>query len=435
MKKSTGFLASLLCLLPLSSCVGYNMVFSSQDSIPSSSLPPLDSTYLSLGSFKGLEAYCWRVSGEWRCGLLPGTNRDKTVEEVDALKGISLDEMKRVLQTYDRETTFVIPIQVSRPCKPSELTHEEETSTIGKNIQAYLNDHLGLLNYQISTSAPLPSYPLTLDEESRFFLAKDLASSYPAKSWIEADASTLTDVDLDLYLDDVLTCRSYQFAGEDQWCYFFQMPSRATALSFKTYSPIYSSFVDAYPWAKDLTENQIDRIDAVSANEDVGPGGMKNYYHGNTSADKKAFLSFCQENLLYEDRFAAQVAGGIPVTFGVTIGGVLHSFVLDGTRLDGKYVSSKTLANPSSFDCSAFIAYGQIPLWDEEGLYAKIIADGSFLADVYFKSYSPSNIPALTGYHFGIGLGVYFIDAKHFKYGETYYEIISTADFGAYING
>ncbi|MFA6620245.1 MAG: hypothetical protein WCS90_03835 [Bacilli bacterium] len=434
MKQKIGLAVGILSVLPLSSCVGYNYSPSSADSFSFSSTLPLDSTYLSVGSGKGIEAYCWREDGEWRCGLLPGTNRNKSTAEVDALKGISLEEMKRVLRTFDPRT-YVMPFRVSRPCKESELNHEEETTAIGANIQAYLNDHLGLADYQISTSSVSPSYCLSLEAKARFYLTKDVAGFYPADSWIEVNTGTLTDVDLDLYLDGVLTSRSYQFAGENQWSYFFKMPAHATTLSFMTYSVAYSTFGEAYPWAKELTESQIDRIDAVSENYDVGPGGMKSLYHGETSQDKQTFLAFSQDNLLREDRYAGQVSGGIPVTFAITIGGVSHSFVLNGTALDGKYVSSKTLANPSSFDYSAFIAYNQIRLWDKEEKYARIIADGSFLEDVHFHPYTPNDVPALTGYHFALRPGVYFIDAKHFKYGETYFEIISTADFAAYING
>jgi hypothetical protein len=432
MKQKLLFALGVIGILSLTSCVEDNH---SSSSLNSSSEEPLDSTYIGMGEGATLEAYCWREKGEWRSGLLPTTNRLKTTAEVDALKGISLDQMKRVLRTYDPQKASIVPFRVSRPCQAGELSHEAETSATGKTILAYLNDHLGLVDGKISLAAPLPSYPLTLDKEAKTFATQDYSGLYPAKSWVEVSAYPLTDVDLDLYLNGTLTSRSYSFSGESKWTYFFQMPTGDTTLSFHTYSYSYVAFTEAYPWAKDLKEESIEKIEALSSNFDIGPGGMNSYYHGDTSADKKAFLDFSQDNTLREDRAAAAIDGGLPVSFTITIGGTAHSFVLNGKALDSKYISSKSLAKPSSFDYSAFIPYNDIALWDKDNAYARVIKDGSFLSAVHFQPYTPSETPALTGYHFALGAGVYFIDAKHFKYSGSYYAIVSTADFASYING
>jgi hypothetical protein len=39
--------------------------------------------------------------GSYSCGVLPGTNRNKTLEELMNLKGASLAEMRAILSTYD----------------------------------------------------------------------------------------------------------------------------------------------------------------------------------------------------------------------------------------------------------------------------------------------------------------------------------------------
>ena len=38
--------------------------------------------YFELATFKGLELYMWKTgTGEWACGLMMGTNRNKTADE------------------------------------------------------------------------------------------------------------------------------------------------------------------------------------------------------------------------------------------------------------------------------------------------------------------------------------------------------------------
>lgn len=52
---------------------------------PVSLPPPSPTAVLPLpDSFKGYELYSWPVDGEWQFGLITGTNRTKTVEEIMA---------------------------------------------------------------------------------------------------------------------------------------------------------------------------------------------------------------------------------------------------------------------------------------------------------------------------------------------------------------
>ena len=70
--------------------------------------------YFELDTFKGLEVYVWQiVPNSYSCGVLPGTNREKTLEELLDLKDASIAEMRAILSTYDIDESeiFVIPWQ------------------------------------------------------------------------------------------------------------------------------------------------------------------------------------------------------------------------------------------------------------------------------------------------------------------------------------
>ncbi|MBO7404970.1 MAG: hypothetical protein J6V24_08415 [Clostridia bacterium] len=60
--------------------------------------------YFDLSTFKGLEVYVWSMAeGSYSCGILPGTNRNKTQKEIWelGLHSVSVDEMKEILASYD----------------------------------------------------------------------------------------------------------------------------------------------------------------------------------------------------------------------------------------------------------------------------------------------------------------------------------------------
>ena len=70
--------------------------------------------YFGLPTFKGLEVYVWQMAPDsYSCGAMEGTNREKTLEELMALKGASIDEMKTILSNYDisKENISIIPWQ------------------------------------------------------------------------------------------------------------------------------------------------------------------------------------------------------------------------------------------------------------------------------------------------------------------------------------
>ena len=60
--------------------------------------------YIDLSAFKGLEVYVWSLAeGSYRCGILPGTNRNKTQKEIwdMGFHGVSVADMKEILAAYD----------------------------------------------------------------------------------------------------------------------------------------------------------------------------------------------------------------------------------------------------------------------------------------------------------------------------------------------
>ena len=68
--------------------------------------------YFDLITSKGLEVYVWQLAKDsYSFGLMPGTNREKTLEELMSLKGASAAEMALILSTYEikDENIFVIP--------------------------------------------------------------------------------------------------------------------------------------------------------------------------------------------------------------------------------------------------------------------------------------------------------------------------------------
>ena len=67
-----------------------------------------------MDTFKGLEVYVWQMASDsYSFGVMSGTNREKTLEELMSLKGASLEEMRIILSTYDiaQEDVSIIPWQ------------------------------------------------------------------------------------------------------------------------------------------------------------------------------------------------------------------------------------------------------------------------------------------------------------------------------------
>lgn len=80
-------------------------------------------SYFQLDTFKGIEVYVWEEDGELACGAMSGTNRNKTDAEIRSLKGIKLEEMAVILDTYAIPDWYI----VVHPFGQSQHWTEEQT--------------------------------------------------------------------------------------------------------------------------------------------------------------------------------------------------------------------------------------------------------------------------------------------------------------------
>ncbi len=74
--------------------------------------------YFNLDTMKGLEIYVWQMAGNlYHSGVLSGTNRMKTQEEIQNLmgNGATIEEMKDILSAYEIEKESVIIYPVHNP--------------------------------------------------------------------------------------------------------------------------------------------------------------------------------------------------------------------------------------------------------------------------------------------------------------------------------
>lgn len=74
--------------------------------------------YFDLSTFKGLEVYVWSMAeGSYSCGVLPGTNRNKTQEEIWelGLHSVSVADMKEILDAYGIPDDEVFLYACSQP--------------------------------------------------------------------------------------------------------------------------------------------------------------------------------------------------------------------------------------------------------------------------------------------------------------------------------
>ena len=84
--------------------------------------------YYNLDTFKGIEVYVWQnEDGEYRCGAMSGTNRGKTIEELNswAENSASIKEMKSILASYKIEKDSIIIIQIDNPLSGAEIEIRE----------------------------------------------------------------------------------------------------------------------------------------------------------------------------------------------------------------------------------------------------------------------------------------------------------------------
>ena len=102
--------------------------------------------YFDLDSLKGLELYVWQMASDsCFCGLMPGTNRNKSLEELMNLKGASIAEMRTILSTYDidEKDVFIIPWQNPVSSYMSEYwisPENEDPASAERRKQEYIDE-------------------------------------------------------------------------------------------------------------------------------------------------------------------------------------------------------------------------------------------------------------------------------------------------------
>ncbi|MBQ7604164.1 MAG: hypothetical protein IJU75_04355 [Clostridia bacterium] len=101
--------------------------------------------YFGLSTSKGLDVYVWQMGpGSYSFGLLSGTNRDKTEEELMNLKGASAEEMKTILSSYgiSENSVGIIPWQNPVSSYISDywaVFQDEDQDSVAKRRGDYIN--------------------------------------------------------------------------------------------------------------------------------------------------------------------------------------------------------------------------------------------------------------------------------------------------------
>lgn len=114
--------AALIMLLP--SCAAQAGGNESSVTMQAQSSPDIGSLrakypeYFELSDFKGIEVYVWQMAEDsYTCGLMGGTNRNKTEEEIWDLqnKALTIDEAKAILEELGVKGNDIIVIPVVQP--------------------------------------------------------------------------------------------------------------------------------------------------------------------------------------------------------------------------------------------------------------------------------------------------------------------------------
>ena len=118
MKKAVIAVCLMALMIALGGCKDKNIEEPSQEiALAEQAMDALEEKYpeyYGLSTVKGLEVYVWQMSeGGYSFGVLPGTNREKTSQEIWELKGASVEEMRTILASYviDEDSIIIIPVQ------------------------------------------------------------------------------------------------------------------------------------------------------------------------------------------------------------------------------------------------------------------------------------------------------------------------------------
>ena len=112
---------SFICVFILGGCSSTqtsNMELETSNSVDMNKLKERYPEYFELGDFKGIEVYVWQMAeNSYCCGMMSGTNRKKTDEEIRGLqeKSLSVEETKAILNEIGVEGSDIIVIPITQP--------------------------------------------------------------------------------------------------------------------------------------------------------------------------------------------------------------------------------------------------------------------------------------------------------------------------------
>lgn len=101
--------------------------------------------YFDLTTSKGLEVYVWQMARDsYSFGVLPGTNRVKTLDEMVIMKGASAEEMRIILSSYDIDERDICIIPWQNPISSyiAEcliIQKDEDSVSIEERKQEYVD--------------------------------------------------------------------------------------------------------------------------------------------------------------------------------------------------------------------------------------------------------------------------------------------------------
>ena len=101
--------------------------------------------YFDLSTTKGLEVYVWQiVPNSYSFGVLPGTNREKTLDEMWNMKGATAKEMRTILSSYDIDKSDIIIIPWQNPVSSYIPEYwirqkDEDPASVEKRQEEYID--------------------------------------------------------------------------------------------------------------------------------------------------------------------------------------------------------------------------------------------------------------------------------------------------------
>ena len=168
------------------------------DAVAESALRENYPEYFDLSTFKGLEVYVWQMApNSYSCGIMEGTNREKTLEEMMNLKGASIDEMKAILSSYDipKEDIIIIPWQNPVSSYLGEYwisQKDEDPDSAARRRQEYIDR----LREMLLDDAQKATEAITLPEDFAFSIVWGTYgnSSYDSRTGKLVKTKDATDV-------------------------------------------------------------------------------------------------------------------------------------------------------------------------------------------------------------------------------------------------